>query len=191
MIWKKYILSSKALSIIDINRINSWRVIKFLPSPMTIAWRIEDLPDPFTPVIKFTRAFGWISKNPWVMKFSKVILQIFPSLYWVWKRFVVESNWGRYRGELVFDDVRTGVLWFDEFFARFFGVVAEIFSLLGLFLEDILFAHADKVSEHWTYAMRRHHWNAQTATGQAQATDLLWKPDRRIPKKYHATFISN
>ena len=106
---------------------------------MTIAWRIEDFPDPFTPVIKFTRAFGSIVNEPWVMKFSKVILQMFPSLYWLWKRFVGKSNWGRNRGELVFDDVRTGVLWFDKLFARFLGVVAEIFSLLDLFLEDILF----------------------------------------------------
>ena len=106
---------------------------------MTIAWRMEDFPDPFTPVIKFTRAFGSIVNDPWVMKFSNVILQMFPSLYWLWKRFVGKSNWGRNRGELVFDDVRTGVLWFDKFFARFLGVVAEIFSLLGLFLEDILF----------------------------------------------------
>ena len=137
---------------------------------MTIAWRIEDFPDPFTPVIKFTRAFGSIVNEPWVMKFSNVILQMFPSLYWLWKRFVGKSNWGRNRGELVFDDVRTGVLWFDEFFARFFGVVAEIFSLLGLFLEDILFAHADKVSEHWTYAMRRHHSSAQTTPGKQPTT---------------------
>ena len=111
---------------------------------MTIAWRIEDFPDPFTPVIKFTRAFGSIVNEPCVIKFSNVILQMFPSLYWLWKRFVGKSNWGRNRGELVFDDVRTGVLWFDKLFARFLGVVAEIFSLLLLFLEDILFAHADK-----------------------------------------------
>ena len=139
---------------------------------MTIAWIIEDFPDPFTPVIKFTRAFGSIVNEPWVMKFSNVILQMFPSLYWLWKRFVGKSNWGRNRGELVFDDVRTGVLWFDKFFARFLGVVAEIFSLLGLFLEDILFAHADtvSVSEHWTYAMRRHHSSAQTAPGKQPTT---------------------
>ena len=150
---------------------------------MTIAWRIEDFPDPFTPVIKFTRAFGSIVNEPWVMKFSNVILQMFPSLYWLWKRFVGKSNWGRNRGELVFDDVRTGVLWFDEFFARFFGVVAEIFSLLGLFLEDILFAHADKVSEHWTYAMRRHLTTQARRLHQANSLRLVVKLDRRIQKK--------
>lgn len=161
---------------------------------MTIAWRIEDFPDPFTPVIKFTRAFGSIVNEPWVMKFSNVILQMFPSLYWLWKRFVGKSNWGRNRGELVFDDVRTGVLWFDEFFARFLGVVAEIFSLLGLFLEDILFAHAEMQTKCQnteltrcvvTTEARRLHHTRQTGY------DLLWKLDRRIPKKYHATFIIN
>ena len=155
---------------------------------MTIAWRIEDFPDPFTPVIKFTRAFGSIVNEPWVMKFSNVILQMFPSLYWLWKRFVGKSNWGRNRGELVFDDVRTGVLWFDKLFARFLGVVAEIFSLLDLFLEDILFAHADKSVR--TLNLR----DASSPLKRAVCTrqtgyDLLWKLDRRIQNIYHATFI--
>ena len=154
---------------------------------MTIAWRIEDFPDPFTPVIKFTRAFGSIVNDPWVMKFSNVILQMFPSLYWLWKRFVGKSNWGRNRGELVFDDVRTGVLWFDKFFARFLGVVAEIFSLLGLFLEDILFCTCrQKCQNTELYAMRRHHSSAQatpthswakrqkTAKNEIQKNSLNW-----------------
>jgi hypothetical protein len=50
-------------------------------------------------------------------------------------------------------------------------VVAEIFSLLDLFLEDILFCTCrQKCQNTELYAMRRHHSSAQSAPGKQATT---------------------
>ena len=99
-----------------------------------MAWRIEDFPEPFTPVIRLTRAFGTISRDPCVIKLFKVILQMFPSLYWVWNWFETKSNWGRWcRGDALIEVL----LWIDKFFERLFGITVGFCSCFDRFFPDI------------------------------------------------------